>query len=62
MVFTDGLVANVVKPFLKKGSKVLIEGMNRTDKYTDKDGVERYSTDIVVREMILVDRKPENDG
>ena len=59
VVFGEGLVSKVVKPFLKQGSQVFIEGSNRTEKYTDKDGVERYSTDVVVREITLLDRKPD---
>lgn len=56
VIFAEGLVSKVVKPYLKKGSKVLIEGSNRTESYT-KDGVERYSTDIVVHELKLLDSK-----
>ena len=41
----DGLVG-VVERYLKKGSKVYIEGSLRTRKYTDKDGVEKYTTEI----------------
>ena len=57
VVFGEKLVTEIVKPFLKKGSRVFVDGSNRTDKYTDKDGVERYSTDIILSELILLDRK-----
>lgn len=57
VIFADGLVSKVVKPYLKTGSRVFVEGSNRTEKYTDKDGIDRYSTEVVVRELILVDRK-----
>lgn len=60
VIFGEGLITQVAKPHLKKGSKVLIKGSNRTDKYTDKNGVERYSTDIIVRELTLLDPK-ENE-
>jgi single-strand DNA-binding protein len=39
---------------LKKGRQVYIEGSLRTDKYTDKDGVERFSTDIIAAEMQML--------
>lgn len=46
-VFNEGLVG-VVKSYLKKGSKVYIEGAIQTKKWTDKDGNEKYSTEIVL--------------
>lgn len=61
VIFNEGLIAKVVKPYLKKGSKVHVEGSNRTSSYTDKDGVERFGTDIIVREITLLDRKPDGD-
>jgi single-strand DNA-binding protein len=48
VVFSDGLV-NVIDQYLKKGAKVYIEGQLETRKYTDKDGVELYTTEIVLR-------------
>lgn len=50
VVFNDGL-ANVVKKYLKKGSKVYIEGALQTRKWTDKDGVEKYSTEVVLQKF-----------
>lgn len=46
--FSDWL-ADVVQKKLKKGSRVLVEGQIETRKYTDKSGVERWATEIVVR-------------
>lgn len=48
VIFSDGLV-NVVKNYLKKGAKVYIEGQLQTRKWTDKDGQEKYSTEIVLQ-------------
>ena len=48
VIFSDGLV-NVVKNYLKKGAKVYIEGQLQTRKWTDKDGHEKYSTEIVLQ-------------
>jgi single-strand DNA-binding protein len=41
-----GKLAEIAGQYLKKGSQVYIEGSLRTRKYTDKDGVEKYATDI----------------
>ena len=41
-----GKLAEIAAQYLKKGSSVYIEGSLRTRKYTDKDGVEKYATDI----------------
>lgn len=46
----DGLV-RVVERFLKKGSRVYIEGQLRTRKWADKDGNDRYTTEVVVAGM-----------
>ena len=42
-----GKLAEIAGQYLKKGSQVYVEGKLRTRKYTDKDGVEKYSTEIV---------------
>ena len=47
VIFNDGL-AGVVESYLKKGSKVYIEGQLQSRKFTDKDGVEKYTTEIVL--------------
>ncbi|KAF1004031.1 MAG: Single-stranded DNA-binding protein [Luteibacter sp.] len=49
-----GKLAEIAGEYLKKGRQVYIEGSLRTDKYTDKDGVERFSTDIVANEMQML--------
>jgi single-strand DNA-binding protein len=48
VIFNDGLV-NVAKNYLHKGSKVYIEGQLQTRKWTDKDGQEKYSTEVVLQ-------------
>lgn len=57
VIFREGLIAKVVKPYLKKGSKVFAEGALRTDSFEDKQGVKRFSTDVIVRELTLLDAK-----
>jgi single-strand DNA-binding protein len=49
-----GKLAEIAGEYLKKGRQVYIEGSLRTDKYTDKQGVERYSTDIVANELQML--------
>ena len=48
VIFNEGL-AKVAEQYLKKGSTIYIEGQLQTRKYTDKDGVEKYSTEIVLQ-------------
>jgi single-strand DNA-binding protein len=49
-----GRLAEIAGEYLKKGRQVYVEGSIRTDKYTDKEGVERYATDIIANEMQLL--------
>jgi single-strand DNA-binding protein len=49
-----GKLGEIAGEYLKKGRQVYIEGSLRTNKYTDKEGVERYSTDIVANEMQML--------
>lgn len=49
-----GRLAEIAGEYLRKGSQVYVEGKLRTDKYTDKEGVERYSTDIIAEEMQML--------
>lgn len=49
-----GRLAEIAGEYLKKGRQVYIEGSLRTDKYTDREGVERYTTDIIASEMQML--------
>ena len=53
-----GKLAEIAGEYLKKGALVYIEGSLRTEKYTDKQGVEKYSTDIIANEMQMLGSKP----
>jgi single-strand DNA-binding protein len=53
-----GKLSEVCGQYLKKGSKVFISGRQKTDKFTDKEGIERYSTKIIVSDMQMLDSKP----
>ncbi len=46
--FNEGL-CKVIENYVKKGSKVYVEGQLQTRKWTDKDGVEKYSTEVVLQ-------------
>ncbi len=57
-----GRLAEIIGEYLKKGSKVYIEGKLRTDEY-EKDGIKRYSTKIIANEMTMLDsRQQDNSG
>ena len=62
VVFYDKL-AEIAGQYLKKGKPVYIDGRLKTRKWTDKDGVEKYTTEIIANEMtMLSDRRPADDG
>jgi single-strand DNA-binding protein len=56
-----GKLAEIAGEYLRKGSQVYVEGSLRTDKYTDKDGIERFSTDIIADVMQMLGGKPGGD-
>jgi single-strand DNA-binding protein len=60
VIFNENL-ARVAEQFLKKGSKVYIEGQLQTRKWTDKDGAEKYTTEVVLQryrgELTLMDSR-----
>ena len=66
-------LAEIAGQYLKKGSQVYIEGSLKTEKWTDKEGVERYTTKITANEMKMLgsrqgmgapsdDRQPRSGG
>jgi single-strand DNA-binding protein len=65
VLFNENLVS-VAERYLKKGSKVYIEGQLETRKYQDKDGAEKYTTEVVLRqfrgELTLLDARGEGGG
>lgn len=56
-----GKLAEVVGKYLRKGSQVYVEGSLRTRKWTDKDGVERYSTEIRADQMQMLGSKQDGE-
>ena len=49
-----GKLAEIAGEYLKKGRQVYVEGSIRSDKYTDKEGIDRYSFDIVAENMQMI--------
>ena len=64
-VFSEGL-ANVAEKYLRKGSKVYLEGALTTRKWQDQSGADRYSTEIVLQGfnavLVLLDRREGEGG
>jgi len=64
-IFSEGL-AGVAERFLRKGSKVYLEGQLETRKWQDQSGNDRYTTDVVLRNfnssMVLLDARGEGGG
>lgn len=54
-----GKLAEIAGQYLKKGSQVYVEGRIRTNKYTDRDGVERYQTQIIADTMQMLGSKQD---
>jgi len=55
-----GKQAEIASKYLKKGSEVVIEGKLTSRSYTDKEGIKRYVTEIVVNEFLMMGSKKEN--
>lgn len=56
-----GRQAEVVEQFLRKGSAVYVEGRIKTRKWTDKDGQDRYITEIIADQMQMLGGRQENE-
>ena len=65
VIFSNGL-AKIAEKFLKKGSKIYIEGQIQTRKYTDQAGVEKYTTEIVLNNfnssLTMLDNKSDGNN
>jgi single-strand DNA-binding protein len=57
-----GKLGEIAGEYLRKGSQVYVEGSIRYDKYTDKEGIERYTTDIIADEMQMLGGRSEGGG
>jgi single-strand DNA-binding protein len=65
VIFSEGL-ARVAEQYLKKGSKVYLEGQLQTRKWQDQSGQDKYSTEVVLQNfnssMVLLDGRGEGAG
>jgi single-strand DNA-binding protein len=65
VVFSEGL-SSVVERFVKKGSKLYIEGALQTRKWTDNSGIEKYTTEVILQgfssKLEIVDNRKDGDG
>ena len=64
VIFSPGL-ANISEKYLKKGSRVYIEGQLQTRKFNDQAGVEKYTTEVVLNfnsSLTMLDTKSEQDS
>ena len=52
-----GKTAEIAEKYLSKGSEVAIEGKLTSHSYTDKEGVKKYVTEVVVNEILMLDKK-----
>lgn len=48
VIFGDNLIDKVIRPYIKKGSQVMVQGSSQTRSWDDKTGMKRYKTEIVV--------------
>lgn len=55
-------LAEIAAEYLRKGSKVYVEGRIRTSKWQDKSGNDRYTTEIIAGEMQMLDSKGNSGG
>lgn len=63
---TNDALVGIAERFIKKGSKVYIEGQLQTRKWTDNNGVDKYTTEVVLKpyngEIVLLDSKPDGQS
>lgn len=55
-------LAEIIGEYVKKGSKLYLEGKLQTRKWQDQQGQDRYTTEIIVNEMQMLDGKPQQGG
>lgn len=66
VVVFDQKLADVAEKYLRKGSKVFLEGQLQTRKWTDQSGVEKYTTEVVLQrfrgELVMLDSRGSSEG
>ena len=65
VIFNENL-GKVAEQYLRKGAKVYLEGQLQTRKWTDKEGAERYSTEVVLQrfrgDLVMLDSRGDSGG
>ena len=61
VVFGDGLV-DIVEKYVKKGSKIYVEGEIQTRKWQDKDGNDRYTTEVLGNQLTMLGSRGSSDN
>lgn len=65
-VVAFGKLAEIIQQYVRKGSKLYIEGKLQTQKWTDKQGQDRYTTEVVINpfggQMLMLDGRPQGEG
>lgn len=66
VIFNDGLITNVIEPYVKKGQKIYVEGTLKTRKWQDQSGQDKYTTEVVIQafngSIELLSSKPNGPG
>ena len=61
-IVANGKLAEICAQYLKKGSKVYLCGKIKTRKWQSQDGSDKYTTEIHIQDMQMLDSKPESQG
>ena len=61
-VVVFGRLAEIAEQYLKKGSKIFVEGKLQTRDWEDSEGKKRYTTEVIAREMTMLDSKGDSDA
>jgi single-strand DNA-binding protein len=61
-IVANNRLGEIAQQYLKKGSKVYIEGSLRTRKWNDQNGQERYSTEVRADQLQMLDSAPQANG
>ena len=57
-----GRLAEIAEQYLKKGSKIFVEGKLQTRDWEDSEGKKRYTTEVIAREMTMLDSRGDSDA
>ena len=55
-------LAELAQKYLHKGSLIFVEGRLKSRSWEDKEGIKRFSTEVICENLIMLDKRPDNDG